>query len=126
MAVLNPTFAPLLSRSHPILVGSITLSTDQLNFTMPSGDSYSYRGQLIIEAVPNGTVTTFTANVLAALDGKSGPTFNNVPGGSALNFQTTPLQRLDMSGFGAIDVQFAVATLVLGTATKIDIWITCG
>lgn len=123
----NPNSPPLLSRSHPIKLARITAANDSIIFAMPSGDSYSYRGQLIIEAIPvGGTLTALTINVNAALDGASGPTFNNVPNASALNFVTTPLQRVDMSGLGAIQCQIVAATLTLNTATAVDIWATCG
>ncbi len=127
MAILNAVFAPLLSRSHPIKLGTIVLAGNQLKFAMPSGDSYSYRGQLILQFVPvGGTITAQTYNVQASLDG--GVTYNTVPTTPAqpIDGNAAPLFRVDMSGLGAINCQLNNATFTLGTGTGVDVWATCG
>ena len=122
MAVLTKD-SKVLKLGVPVLIGSITVNGDQLQFTLPV-ETLKYRGALMIHAVPNGTLTAFTANVRASLDG--GVTFNNIPNGATLNFQTTPIQRLDVSGLGGSPMEFQVASLTLGTATKVDIYLLVG
>src|SRR5689334_14701585 len=111
MAVLNPVFQPVLSRSKPVKIGTIVAAGNQFRFAMPSGDSYSYRGQLIIQVIPvGGTVTTDTINVRASLDG--GTTFNNVPSGGAIDVNANPITRVDMSGLGAMQCEIQSNTFV--------------
>lgn len=129
MATVNGPQFPTVALGKPTKLGSIATSTDVLQFSMPARTD-SHLGHIVFQAIPNGTVTTFTAAVNISLDG--GTTYNpQKPAGgttlasdtSALNFQTTPLQSAAMPGVGGShSLQFAAATLTLGTATKIDIW----
>jgi hypothetical protein len=117
LAVVNKQ-PPLLKVGSPTKIGTITANGDQLRFAIPVECS-RWRGQLMLQAVANGTVTTFTANINASIDGSN---YQPLPAQTALNFQTTPLQRIESSGCGGLPVEFQVASLTLGTATAIDIF----
>lgn len=131
MAVVNgPAPFPKISPGKPTKIGSIATVTDILQFSLSENSGY-HLGSIVFQAIPNGTVTTFTVNINVSLDG--GTTFNTQTGNvgaatiasntSGLNFQTGPLQNVAMPGIGGqCSLQFAAATLTLGTATKIDIW----
>lgn len=132
MAVVNgPAPFVKVSPGRPTKIGSIATATDILQFAL-SEPSFYHSGSVVFQVVPNGTVTTFTANIAISLDG--GTTFNVQTGNvgtatvasttSGLNFQTAPLQNVALPGVGGqISVQFQAATLTLGTATKIDVWV---
>jgi hypothetical protein len=130
MAVVNGP-APFVKVvvGKPTKIGSIATATDVLQFAL-SEQSFYHCGSIVFQAVPNGTVTTFTANIAISLDG--GTTFATQIGTTpatvasttaAINFQTQPLQNVAIPAVGGqISLQFQAATLTLGTATKIDIW----
>lgn len=146
MAVVNGPQFPLVTFGKPVLLGLIKTATDVLQFSLPNRTDY-HLGHLMVQAVPNGTVTTFTANIAFALNipgtGQlAGPasgvaaTFNSqAPAGGStlasttagLNFQTTPLFSVALPGIGGqVACQFQAATLTLGTATQIEIWALIG
>lgn len=122
MAVLTKD-SKVLKLGVPVLIGSITVNGDQLQFTLPV-ETLKYRGALMIHAVPNGTLTAFTANVRASLDG--GVTFNNIPNGAAVDLATNRISRADVSGLGGVPMELQTASLTFGTATKVDIYLSVG
>lgn len=130
MAVVNGPLFPKIGPGRPTLLGLIKASTDVLQFSLSENSGY-HLGSIIFQAVPNGSVTTFTANVAISLDG--GTTFNIQTGNvgsatiasttSGLNFQTAPLQNVAMPGVGGqCSLQFQAASLTLNSATQIAIW----
>jgi hypothetical protein len=130
MAVVNGPQFPKLPVGKSVKVGTVTTATDILQFAM-SEQSYYHSGALIIQAVPNGTVTTFTAALAMSLDG--GVTFSTQTGNiggatvasttSTLTFTANTLQNVAIPGVGGqVSLQFQTTALTLGTATKVDIW----
>lgn len=130
MAVVNGPQFPKLGVGRPVKLGSIATATDILQFSLSENSGF-HLGSIVFQAIPNGTVTAFTVNIQMSLDG--GTTFNIQTGNvgastvasntGGLDFGTKQLQNVALPGVGGqLSMQFAAATLTLGTATKIDIW----
>lgn len=129
MAIKNSPNFPNLTKGRPVKIGTFTANGDQLQFAI-SPFSYEHSGSLIVQVVPNGTVTTLTADIRISLDGGTTFTAQSAAGAAtvasntaAINFQTGPLQSIALPGVGGqCSLQFVVASLTFGTATSADVW----
>ena len=134
MAVVNGPGVVKLPVGKRTKIGTITTATDILQFAISENSGF-HLGSLILQAVPNGTVTTFTIQMQFSLDG--GTTFGtqlNVNPATIASTTTAanmlfgtatpmPLLNVAIPGVGGeVSLQLATQSLTLGTATKIDIW----